>query len=111
MKLQLTGRHVEVTPAIREFVEKKFSKLEKHFDHITSIQVIIDVEKSEHKAEATVLVPGKDLFAHAKSENLYTAIDLLMDKIDAQLLKYKAKLKDHPHERFEATDESDTDDL
>ena len=108
MNIQITGRHVEITEAIRAFVEKKFAKLEKHFDHITSIQVILEVEKSEHKAEASLQVPGNDLFAQSKAENLYTAIDVLMEKIDRQLIKFKEKLQAHPHQKIDLSENTDT---
>ncbi len=110
MNIQITGRHLDITDAIRTFVEKKFAKLEKHFDHITRLQVILAVEKGEHKAEASLQVPGSDLFAHSNAPNLYTAIDLLMEKVDRQLVKFKEKLKAHPHERIhvESDDALDT---
>lgn len=93
MQIQLTGRHVEITDAIRKFIDEKFNKLERHFDHIISAHVIITVEKNRHLAEATILVSSSEIFAQSASENMYTAIDLLIDKLDRQIIKFKEKLK------------------
>lgn len=92
--IQITGRHVEVTPAIHDYVISKFDKIERHFDHITKIHVILEVEKKDHHAEATVHAAGNaDLFAAAKAENMYAAIDLLIDKLDRQIIKHKEKIE------------------
>lgn len=95
MQLQLTGRHVEITDAIRQFVDTKFSKLERHFDHITGAHVILSVDSHKQQAEATLNIAGNDIFAKSEDENMYAAIDALIDKLDRQLIKHKEKLKDH----------------
>lgn len=95
MQLQITGRHVEVTDAIREFVENKFKKLERHFDHITGAHVILSVNNHEQEAEATLNIAGNDVFAKSTEENMYAAIDTLIDKLDRQLIKHKEKIKNH----------------
>lgn len=99
MQLQITGRHVEITDAIREFIDNKFAKLERHFDRITQIHVILSVEKNTHQAEAKVNIAGGEIFAHNEAENMYASIDLLIDKLDRQLLKHKSKVQDHQSTR------------
>lgn len=95
MQINFTGHNMEITPALRQFAEEKFDKLERHFDKITSINVVFHIEKLRQIAEATILVHKAELHASAESDNLYTAIDLLMDKLDKQLIKHKEKMKDH----------------
>ena len=85
----------DIPPAIRTFTEEKFEKLERHFDHITAINVVYDVEKLRQIAEATVFVSKGELHASAEAEDLYTAIDTLVDKLNRQLLKHKDKLLGH----------------
>jgi putative sigma-54 modulation protein len=99
MNLNITGHHVEVTPALREYVTGKVDKVIRHFDHVTSVHVILTVEKLVQKAEITLHVKGKDIFADSSDADLYAAIDLLIDKLDRQVIKYKDKNRDHNHER------------
>ncbi|MBL4794072.1 MAG: ribosome-associated translation inhibitor RaiA [Pseudomonadales bacterium] len=91
MQINISGHHVEVTQALNEYVKDKFEKLERHADGISSIQVILSIEKLAQKAEATILIKGGKIFANADSEDMYAAIDSLSDKLDRQLLKYKDK--------------------
>ncbi len=91
MNLNLTGNHVEVTPAMREYVTTKLSKVTRHFDHVIDVSVILSVEKHIQKAEANVHVKGKDIFVEADGDNMYASIDSLIDKLDRQVLKYKEK--------------------
>ncbi len=95
MNLNITGHHIEVTPALREYVTGKVDKVIRHFDHVTSVHVILSVEKLVQKAEITLHVKGKDIFADSSDTDLYAAIDLLVDKLDRQVLKYKNKQNDH----------------
>ncbi len=95
MQISVTGRHMDITDAIRNYVESKFSKLERHFDHLTDIHVILEPEKVNKKAESTVFVSGAKLFAENLHEDMYAAIDGLVDKLDRQLVRHKEKLKDH----------------
>lgn len=95
MQINFTGHRVEITPALRSFTEEKFDRLERHFDKITAINVIFDVEKLRQIAEATVLVTKGELHACSESEDLYTAIDILVDKLDRQLIKHKEKKRNH----------------
>ena len=98
MNLTITGHHVEVTPAIREFVTNKLDKVVRHFDGVTSVAVILSVEKLRQKAEVTVHVRGKNIFVEAEDQDMYAAIDALIDKLDRQVIKYKQKTQDHGHE-------------
>jgi putative sigma-54 modulation protein len=93
MQITVSGHHVDVTPALRDYVTTKLSKLQRHFDNITNSAVTLTVEKLVHKAEATVHVAGADLFALSESEDMYAAIDSLTDKLDRQLIKHKEKIK------------------
>lgn len=99
MNINITGHHVEVTPALREYAVGKLDRVIRHFDHVTSVHVILSVEKLMQKAEVTLHVKGKDIHADATDGDLYAAIDLLADKLDRQVLKYKGKHFDHHHER------------
>ena len=91
MQINLSGHHIDVTPALREYVNTKLSKLQRHYDNITNADVTLTVEKMIHKAEASVHVAGADLFAACESEDMYAAIDQLTDKLDRQLIKHKEK--------------------
>jgi len=91
MQINVSGHHVDITPALREYTVAKLSKLERHFDQITNTDVTLSVEKLIQKAEASVHVAGADLFANCESADMYTAIDLLTDKLDRQLIKHKEK--------------------
>ncbi|GAB3372094.1 ribosome-associated translation inhibitor RaiA [Spongiibacter taiwanensis] len=91
MQITVSGHHVEVTPALRDYVNNKLSKLQRHFDNITNTDVTLTVEKLIQKAEATVHVAGADLFATCESQDMYAAIDSLTDKLDRQLIKHKEK--------------------
>lgn len=95
MQLTITGHHIDVTPALRNHVETKLSKLERHFDHLTDIHCILTVEKLEHKAEATVHLSGGTIHADAVEEDMYVAVDSLVDKLSRQVTKHKEKLTDH----------------
>ena len=98
MNLNITGHHVEVTPAIREYVHAKLDRVIRHFDNVTSVNVILSVEKLVQKAEVTLHVRGKDLFAEAHDEDLYAALDAMADKLDRQVIKHKQKIQDHDRE-------------
>ncbi len=95
MQLNITGQHIEVTSALRDYVNEKFERVENHFDNIIDIQVILSVVKETHQAEARIKVPGRTLFADATEQDMYAAIDALVDKLDRQVRRYKDKLTDH----------------
>lgn len=91
MQVNISGHHIDITPALRDYVSKKLGKLATHHDGITSIQVTLSVEKQRHTAEANLHVRNADLAASAEDEDMYAAIDQLAQKLDRQLLKYKEK--------------------
>ena len=95
MQINLTGHHVEITDSLRNYVDTKFSKLERHFDHISNVHVILNVEKLNQKAEATVHLSGAEVFASSENTDMYAAIDSMVDKLDRQGIKHKEKLKKH----------------
>jgi putative sigma-54 modulation protein len=95
MQINLSGHHVEVTSSLREYVNTKLSKLERHFDHINNVNVILTVEKLDQKAEASVHINGGEVFASAVNTDMYISIDTLVDKLDRQILKYKGKIAQH----------------
>jgi putative sigma-54 modulation protein len=97
MQLSISGHHLDVTDPLKEYVTGKVAKLERHYDHITNVHVVLSVEKQVQKAEATMHISGAELFADANSEDLYAAIDMLTDKLDRQLLKHKEKIIDRNH--------------
>jgi|SRR3989339_2088690 len=98
MNINLTGRHLEITPAIREHVTSKLGKIKRHFDHLIDINVVLSVEKLQQKAEATVHMSGKTVFAETDDSNLYVAIDNLIDLLDRQILKHKDKNSARRHD-------------
>ena len=95
MQINFTGHRMKVSPALKTFTQEKFDKLERHFDKITAINVIFDVEKLRQIAEATILVAKGELHASSESENMYTAVDILVDKLDKQLIKHKEQMRGH----------------
>ncbi len=95
MNLTVTGHHVEVTPAIRDYVTDKIKKVTRHFDHVIDVTVTLSVEKLIQKAEANVHVSGRDIFVQTEDSDLYAAIDGLADKLDRQVVKHKEKNGEH----------------
>lgn len=98
MNLNLTGRHLDITPAIREHVTGKLGKVKRHFDNVIDINVILSVDKLKQKAEASLHLSGKTIFAETEDANLYVAIDSLFDSLDRQVLKHKEKNTAHRHD-------------
>ncbi|MFQ3170434.1 MAG: putative sigma-54 modulation protein [Oleispira sp.] len=92
MQINVSGHHIDLTPALKEYAEEKIKRLEHHFDNITHSDITLTVEKLVQKAECKIHVSGSDLHASAEDGNMYTAIDSLSDKLDRQLLKHKEKL-------------------
>ncbi|WP_078117918.1 ribosome hibernation-promoting factor, HPF/YfiA family [Thiosocius teredinicola] len=95
MQVNLTGHHVDITDSMRAYVDEKIARLERHFDHVTNVHVILSVEKLTKKAEATVHIAGADVFADSTHEDMYAAIDSLVDKLDRQVIRHKEKIKSH----------------
>ena len=98
MQISITGHHIDITDSLRKYVNTKFERLERHFEEIIDIHVILRVEKERQKAEATINVSRANLFAENEQEDMYVAIDGLTDKLDRQLKKYKEKSIDHHRE-------------
>lgn len=94
MNLSVSGHHIDVTPAIRTYVQSKLERVARHFDHVIDAHVILTVDKLRQKAEVTLHVAGKDLHCKSEEADLYAAIDLLADKLDRQVLRHKDKLYD-----------------
>ena len=99
MNLTLTGDHVDVTSSMRNYVTDKMERLQRHSENVFGIHVILTVEKLRQKAEATIDVAGTRLYADETREDMYSAIDLLTDKLDRQLIRHKEKQKNHRHEK------------
>lgn len=95
MQINISGHHVEVTSALRDYVSDKFKRLERHFVGVTDAHVVMSVAKQEQKVEATLHVTGTTLFAEANDADMYAAIDAMCDKLDRQLVRHKEKLSDH----------------
>jgi putative sigma-54 modulation protein len=100
MNLTISGHHLELTPAIREYVQSKLSRIKRHFDNVIDVSVILSVDKltekeKRQKAEINVHIKGKDLHAESIAHDLYAAIDTLIDKLDRQVIKHKDKLQEH----------------
>lgn len=95
MNLNISGHHVELTTPLRTYVKDKLTRVERHFDHLISAEVILSVEKTRQKAEATLHASGHNLHAEAVDGDMYAAIDLMMDKLDQQTRKHKEKLRNH----------------
>lgn len=100
MNLLLSGQHVEITPPLRQYVEKKMERVVRHFDQIIDAAVVLDVEQPSdkerrHRAEVNLRVKGQVFHFDQYAEDLYAAIDMLIDKLDRQVLRYKEKIQDH----------------
>ena len=95
MQINLTGHHIDITDALRSYVENKFERMARHFDHVINAHVVLTVEKLAQKAEATLHINGGTVFADSVHEDMYAAIDALVDKLDRQVLRYKEKKSSH----------------
>jgi putative sigma-54 modulation protein len=95
MRIDTFGQQLEITPALRDYVESKLQRLARHFDQPIDVRTQLSLEKQAHCAEANVLISGRTLHADASADNMYAAIDLLADKLDRLLMKHKEKLVDH----------------
>ncbi|TAG79058.1 MAG: ribosome-associated translation inhibitor RaiA [Betaproteobacteria bacterium] len=101
MNLHITGHHVAVTDSLRSYVTSKLDRVNRHFDHVIDVNVVMSVEKLRQKVEANVHVSGRDIHAACEDENLYAAIDQLADRLDRQVVRHKEKLQVHRSEGFE----------
>ena len=107
MNVQVSGHHVEVTAPIREYVLTKLERVQRHFDQVIDINVILSVEKLRQKAEISVHVRGKDIHVESDDADMYAAIDLMMDKLDRQIIKHKQKTFAHPHDALKRQPEEE----
>jgi putative sigma-54 modulation protein len=103
MNLTISGHHLEVTPAIREYVQNKLERIKRHFDHVIDIAVILSVDnlsekEKRQKAEINLRLSGKTVYVESLSQDLYASIDMLIDKLDRQVMKYKSRVQDHDHQ-------------
>ncbi len=98
MNLHMTGHHLEITPAIRDYVASKMDRIKRHFDHVIDVSMILSVNKLRQKIEANVHLSGKDIFVECVDEDMYAAIDLLVDKLDRQIIKHKEKFNGTRHD-------------
>jgi putative sigma-54 modulation protein len=103
MNLTISGHHLEVTPALRSYVTAKLDRITRHFDQLVDVKVLLTVENQKEKdrrqrAECNIHVKGSDMFAESSHEDLYAAVDELVDKLDRQVGKHKDRVKDHHHD-------------
>ena len=98
MNFSLTGHHLDITPAIRDYVMAKLERVTRHFDDVIDVNVVMSVEKLRHKVEVNLHTRGKDIHVEAIEPDMYAAIDVLADKLDRQVLKHKEKRESHRHE-------------
>lgn len=98
MNLNISGHHLEITPAIREYVASKFDRVVRHHEGVIGASVIMSVDKLNHKVEANVHLSGKDIHVEVIEPDMYAAVDVLVDKLDRQILKHKEKRVDARHE-------------
>lgn len=98
MNLSISGHHITVTPSIRSYVEDKLTRINRHFDHVIDIKVILSVAKLQQKVEVTVHLSGKDIHVQSEDGDLYAAIDRLVDRLDRRILKHKESVRAHPHD-------------
>ena len=95
MQLNISGHHLDITPALKQHTNQKLSKIKHHFDNVMNVNMILEVQKDVQKAEATIHLSGADLFAKAQSSDMYVSIDQLINKLDSQIIKHKEKLHNH----------------
>ena len=95
MQIQIDGHHVDVTESMHDYIHNKLTRVERHFDQVVDVHVVLSVEKQRQKAEATVHLAGNNIHAESENDHMYAAIDALVDKLDRQVKKHKEKLTDH----------------
>ncbi|MGD9600492.1 MAG: ribosome-associated translation inhibitor RaiA [Gammaproteobacteria bacterium] len=95
MQINITGHHLDLSPALNDYIKTKLQRIQRHFDHMVDAHFVLGVEKQLHRAEATVHVAGNTMHATSEHEDMYAAIDLMLDKLDRQVKRHKEKLTDH----------------
>jgi len=98
MNLNLTGQHLTITPAIRDYVVAKLDRVNRHFDHVIDVNVVLSVDKLRQKIEANLHIRGKDIHCESIEPDMYAAIDMLADKLDRAVIKHKEMLIAHRHD-------------
>ena len=98
MQLSISGHHVEISESLKKYINSKMQKVERHFDQVIDAHVVLDVEKQRHKAETTLQLSGSTIHAASENDDMYAAIDAMVDKLDRQVRKHKEKISDH-HQR------------
>ena len=98
MNLNLTGQHLTITPAIRDYVVSKLDRVNRHFDHVIDVNVVLSVDKLRQKIEANLHIRGKDIHCESIEPDMYAAIDMLADKLDRAVIKHKEMLIAHRHD-------------
>ncbi|MDH3688893.1 MAG: ribosome-associated translation inhibitor RaiA [Gammaproteobacteria bacterium] len=109
MQITISGQQLTVTTALRSYVADKLERIMRHFDHLTTTNVVLHVEKSRHLVEATINAKGTVLHANAEAQDMYSAIDELANKLDRQVLKHKEKSSNHHRRRFTLKDQRTND--
>lgn len=104
MNIQITGRHLDITDKLNTYINEKFEKLARHFDHITQCHILMGKDSPDFTAEAELHIPGENVFAKSHASTAYEAIDLLVSKLDRQVLKHKEKMKAHNADRIDFRD-------
>ncbi len=106
MNLQITGHHIDITPALRGYLTSKLERIKRHFDQMMDVNVVMTVSKLVQKVEANVHVRGRDIFVECSDADMYAAIDSLVDKLDRQIIRHKEKIADHrPNGQLRTEDE------
>lgn len=95
MQINVTGQQMDITDPLRSYVTEKMERIEKHFDHVTTTNIVLRTEKNLSHAEATINAKGATIHANSENEDMYAAIDALIDKLDRQVIKHKEKMTDH----------------
>ena len=95
MNLNISGHHIDMPDALHDYVASKMGRIERHFDHVIDAEVVLEVEKVRHKAEATMQLRGATVHAESTQDDMYAAIDCMIDKLDRQTRRHKEKAKDH----------------
>ena len=98
MNLSLSGHHLLITPAIRDYVTAKLDRVTRHFDHVIDVNVVLSVDKLRQQVTANLHIRGKDIHAECVDPDMYAAIDALADKLDRQVLRHKEKKNGQRHE-------------
>jgi putative sigma-54 modulation protein len=104
MNLNVSGHHLDITPALRTYLDSKLERIKRHFDHVIDAHAILSVDKLRQKAEITLHVRGKDIHCESEEQDMYAAIDLLIDKLDRQVLRHKTRISEKPHDALKHRD-------